>query len=187
MQALDDIVWVGKARYVGASSMWAWRFAKAQHTAELGGWTRLVSMQNHYNLLYREEGREMIPQCLDMGVGILPWSPLARGLLAGNCTRSGERRTIRAATDPYADELYTDPDFDIIDRLAEVAVDRGLPPAQVALAWLLHKPDVTAPIIGATKPAHIDDAIAAVEVQLCPQEIARLEEPYCPHPGRGRT
>ncbi|MGH3922165.1 MAG: aldo/keto reductase [Pseudonocardiaceae bacterium] len=187
MEALDDIVRAGKARYVGASSMWTWQFAKAQHTAELHGWTRLVSMQNHYNLHYREEEREMIPQCLDMGVEILCWSPLARGLLAGNRTRVGQRRTVRAATDSYADQLYSDPNFDIIDRLAEVAAARSLPPAQVALAWLLHKPGVTAPIIGATKPAHIDDAVAAIEVQLSPEEIVRLEEPYRPRPVRGHT
>jgi 1-deoxyxylulose-5-phosphate synthase len=185
MEALHDIVRAGKARYLGASSMYAWQFAKAQHTAHLHGWTRFSSMQNHYNLLYREEEREMIPQCLDMGVGIIPWSPLARGLLAGTRTRAGERRTTRAATDAYAEELYGDADFDVVDRLVEVARERGLPPAQVALAWLLHKAGVAAPIVGATKPAHLDDAVAAVDVSLSDKEIARLEEPYRPHFVRG--
>jgi aryl-alcohol dehydrogenase-like predicted oxidoreductase len=185
MQALHGIVRAGKARYLGASSMYAWQFAKAQHTADLHGWMRFSSMQNHYNLLYREEEREMLPQCLDMGVGIIPWSPLARGLLAGTRTRSGERRTTRAATDAYADELYTSADFDVIDRLIKVAAERSLPPAQVALAWLLHKPGVTAPIIGATQPSHLDDAVAAVDVTLSDQEIPQLEEPYRPHPVRG--
>jgi aryl-alcohol dehydrogenase-like predicted oxidoreductase len=185
MQALHDIVRAGKARYLGASSMYAWQFAKAQQTADLHGWTRFSSMQNHYNLLYREEEREMLPQCLDMGVGVIPWSPLARGLLAGTRTRSGARRTTRAATDGYADELYTSADFDVIDRLIKVAAERRLPPAQVALAWLLHKPGVTAPIIGATRPSHLDDAVAAVDVTLSDQEITQLEEPYRPHPVRG--
>jgi 1-deoxyxylulose-5-phosphate synthase len=185
MAALHDIVRAGKARDLGASSMYAWQFAKAQHTADLHAWTRFASMQNHYNLLYREEEREMIPQCLDMGVGIIPWSPLARGRLAGTRTRTGERRTTRAATDVYAEELYSNADFDVVDRLVEVARERGLPPTQVALAWLLHKPGVTAPIVGATKSAHLDDAVAAVDVRLSDKEIARLEEPYRPHPVRG--
>jgi 1-deoxyxylulose-5-phosphate synthase len=185
MQALHDIVRAGKARYLGASSMYAWQFAKAQHTADLHGWTRFSAMQNHYNLLYREEEREMLPQCRDMGVGVIPWSPLARGLLAGTRTRSGERRTTRAATDAYADELYTSADFDVIDRLIKVAAERSLPPAQVALAWLLHKPGVTAPIIGATQPGHLDDAVTAVGVALSDHEITQLEEPYRSHPVRG--
>jgi 1-deoxyxylulose-5-phosphate synthase len=185
MAALHDIVRAGKARYLGASSMYAWQFAKAQYTADLHGWTRFSAMQNHYNLLYREEEREMIPQCLDMGVGIIPWSPLARGRLAGTRTRTGERRTTRAATDAYAEELYSDADLDVLDRLVGVARERGLPSAQVALAWLLHKPGVTAPIVGATKPAHLDDAVAAVDVRLSDKEIARLEEPYRPHFVRG--
>jgi aryl-alcohol dehydrogenase-like predicted oxidoreductase len=185
MQALHDVVRAGKARYLGASSMYAWQFAKAQQTADLHGWTRFSSMQNHYNLLYREEEREMLPQCLDMGVGVIPWSPLARGLLAGTRTRAGARRTTRAATDGYAEELYTSADFDVIDRLIKVAAERSLSPAQVALAWLLHKPGVTAPIIGATRPSHLDDAVAAVDVALSDQEITQLEEPYRPHPVRG--
>jgi 1-deoxyxylulose-5-phosphate synthase len=178
MDALHDVVVAGKARYIGASSMFAWQFAKAQHVAR----TRFVSMQDHYNLIYREEEREMIPQCLDQGVGIIPWSPLARGLLAGNRTREGEKLTTRAQTDAFGDNLYKlDLDFPVIDRLEEVAGERGDAPVQVALAWLLHKPGVTAPIIGATKLAHLEDALAAEELSLSPEEIARLEEPYVPH------
>jgi len=182
MDALNDVVRAGKARYIGASSMYAWQFAKAQSVAR----TRFVSMQNHYNLVYREEEREMIPQCIDQGVGIIPWSPLARGFLAGTRTREGERRTRRSETDALQDRLYGRPeDFDVVDRLAEVAGERGIPPAQVALAWLLHKPGVTAPIVGATKPGHLEDALAAAELSLSPEEIARLEEPYVPHPVLG--
>jgi 1-deoxyxylulose-5-phosphate synthase len=185
MQALHDIVRAGKARYIGASSMYAWQFAKAQHTAQLAGLTRFTSMQNHYNLLYREEEREMIPLCLDQGVGCIPWSPLARGLLAGNRERGGEQRTVRAGTDPLADELYTDDDFDVVDVVRAVAAERALPPAQVALAWLLGKPVVTAPVVGATKLRHLEDAIAAVDVTLSEDEVARLEAPYRPHPVLG--
>jgi len=178
MDALHDVVRSGKARYIGASSMFAWQFAKAQHVAD----TRFVSMQNHYNLLYREEEREMIPQCLDQGVGVIPWSPLARGFLAGTRTREGKRQTRRSETDPLQDEWYgSAEDFDVVDRLAEVARERGVPQAQVALAWLLHKPDVTAPIVGATKLGHVEDALAAAELALSADEIARLEEPYVPH------
>src|SRR5580693_680260 len=152
MGALDEVVRAGKARYIGASSMFAWQFAKAQHVAQTHGWTRFVSMQNHYNLVYREEEREMIPLCVDQGVGVIPWSPLARGLLAGSRTRAGERRTTRADSDPFGDYLYNQPtDFDVVERVAEVAGERGVPPAQIALAWLLAKPAVTAPIVGATK------------------------------------
>jgi 1-deoxyxylulose-5-phosphate synthase len=184
MAALHDVVQAGKARYLGASSMWAWQFAKAQRMAA----TPFVSMQNHYNLMYREEEREMIPQCLDMGVGVIPWSPLARGLLAGTRTRDGERRTARAASDTIADALYTsEADFDVVDRLVSVAKERGEAPARIALAWLLHKPGVTAPIVGATKLAHLEDAVAAVEVPLSREEIARLEEPYQPHRVAGHT
>ena len=178
MEALHDVVRAGKARYIGASSMYAWQFAKAQAVAP----TRFVSMQNHYNLVYREEEREMIPQCVDQGVAVLPWSPLARGLLAGNRTREGERLTTRARTDPFGDSLYTpELDFAVVDRAAEVAAARGVPAAQVALAWLLHKPGVTAPIVGATKLEHLDDALAAEQLTLEPAEIERLEEPYAPH------
>jgi aryl-alcohol dehydrogenase-like predicted oxidoreductase len=186
MEALHDVVRAGKARYLGASSMYAWQFAKAQHTAERHGWTRFVSMQNHYNLLYREEEREMIPLCLDQGVAVIPWSPLARGMLAGSRTRSGEQRTTRSGTDPLLDHLYSQPsDFDVVEQVAEVAAARNLPPAQVALAWLLHKPGVTAPVTGATKAGHIEDAVAAEQLELTAEEIRRLEEPYQPHPVLG--
>jgi 1-deoxyxylulose-5-phosphate synthase len=188
MGALHDVVRAGKARYIGASSMYAWQLAKAQRVAERHGWTEFVSMQNHYNLLYREEEREMIPQCLDQGLGVLPWSPLARGWLAGTRTREGEARTTRAGSDPYAERLYGRPeDFDVIERVTEVAAERGLPPAQIALAWLLHRPGVTAPIVGATKLEHLEHALAAAEVSLSPEEIARLEEPYRPHPVLGHA
>ena len=186
MEALHDVVKAGKARYIGASSMYAWQFAKAQRLAERNRWTRFVSMQNHYNLLYREEEREMIPQCIDQGVGVIPWSPLARGFLAGTRTREGERRTTRAETDAFMDDLYGRPeDFDVVDRLVEVAGKRGVPPAQVALAWLLHKPGVTAPIVGATRTGHLEDALAAAELTLSGEEIAQLEEPYVVHPVLG--
>jgi 1-deoxyxylulose-5-phosphate synthase len=177
MDALADVVRAGKARYIGASSMYAWQFAKAQRVAAIP----FVSMQNHYNLAYREEEREMLPQCVDMGVGVIPWSPLARGLLTGSRTREGQRLTPRANADPFGDSLYVDEDFDVVDRLAEVAGERELPPAQVALAWLLHKPGVTAPIVGATKLPHLEDAIASASVTLSDDEIKRLEEPYRPH------
>ena len=186
MGALHDIVRAGKARYIGASSMFAWQFAKAQHVAERNGWTRFVSMQPHYNLLYREEEREMIPQCIDQHVAVIPWSPLARGMLAGNRSRDGARHTTRSGTDPFTDYLYSQPsDFDVVDRVAEVAAARGVPPAQVALAWLLHRPGVTAPIVGATKLGHIEDALAAESLKLDDTEMARLEEPYVPHPVLG--
>jgi 1-deoxyxylulose-5-phosphate synthase len=177
MEALHDVVKAGKVRYIGASSMYAWQFAKAQSLAT----TRFVSMQNHYNLLYREEEREMIPQCIDQGVAVIPWSPLARGLLAGNRSASGERLTIRANTDDFADSLYV-PELDapVIERLAEMAGARGLPSAQVALAWLLGRPGVTAPIVGATKIQHLEDALAAEQLSLSEDEVARLEEPYVP-------
>ncbi|HEX6934235.1 MAG TPA: aldo/keto reductase [Streptosporangiaceae bacterium] len=182
MEALNDVVRAGKARYIGASSMYAWQFAKAQYCADAHGWTRFSSMQNHYNLLYREEEREMIPQCVDQGVGVIPWSPLARGVLAGNRTRSGERNTTRAGTDPFSDSLYSAPsDFDVVDRVVRVASARGVPSAQVALAWLLRRPGVTAPIIGATKLGHLDDALAAEQLELTEDEVRQLEELYVPH------
>jgi len=184
MEALHDVVRAGKARYIGASSMYAWQFANAQTVAPTG----FVSMQNHYNLVYREEEREMIPQCIDQGVAVLPWSPLARGFLAGNRTREGERLTERARTDSFADSLYSpEADFAVVARAAEVAAARGLPTAQIALAWLLHKPGVTAPIVGATKIAHLDDAVAAEQLALEDDEIARLEEPYLPHAISGHS
>jgi aryl-alcohol dehydrogenase-like predicted oxidoreductase len=187
MAALHDVVQAGKARYIGASSMYAWQFAKAQHAADRHGWTRFVSMQNHYNLLYREEEREMIPQCLDQGVGVIPWSPLARGVLTGNRTRDGERLTTRAGSDPFGDSLYSQADFDVVDAVAEVAAERGVPPAQVALAWLLHRPGVTAPIVGTTKASHVDDALAAEKLELTEEEIRRMEERYVPHPVLGHA
>jgi aryl-alcohol dehydrogenase-like predicted oxidoreductase len=188
MGALHEIVQAGKARYIGASSMFAWQFSKAQHIAERRGWTRFVSMQNHYNLIYREEEREMIPLCIDEGVGVIPWSPLARGVLAGNRTREGERLTTRAGGDPFTDYLYNQPtDFDVVERVAELAALRGVPPAQIALAWLIHKPGVTAPIVGATKAQHLHDALAAEQLTLSEEEIASLEEPYVPHPVLGHA
>jgi aryl-alcohol dehydrogenase-like predicted oxidoreductase len=188
MGALHEIVQAGKARYIGASSMFAWQFSKAQHIAERRGWTRFVSMQNHYNLIYREEEREMIPLCIDQGVGVIPWSPLARGVLAGTRTREGDRLTTRAGGDPFTDYLYNQPtDFDVVERVAELAARRGVPPAQIALAWLMHKPGVTAPIVGATKPAHLHDALAAEQLTLSDEEIASLEEPYVPHPVLGHA
>jgi aryl-alcohol dehydrogenase-like predicted oxidoreductase len=178
MEALHDVVRSGKARYIGASSMGAWQFAKAQRVAR----TPFVSMQNHYNLVYREEEREMLPQCIDQGVAVLPWSPLARGLLAGNRTREGERLTVRARTDSFGDSLYMpEVDFAVVDRAVEVAAELGVATAQVALAWLLHRPGVTAPIVGATKLEHLEDALAAERLPLSVDEVERLEEPYVPH------
>ena len=179
MEALHDVVRAGKARYLGASSMYAWQFAKAQHAADRHGWPRFVAMQDHYNLLYREEEREMHPMCRDQGVGVIPWSPLARGRLA---RPPADRSTTRAATDTYATSMYTDADDAVVQAVADVAKARGLPQAQVALAWMVHKAAVTAPIVGATKPGQIDDAVAAVDVTLSEEEIAALEAPYVPHP-----
>ncbi|MEV4139541.1 aldo/keto reductase [Dactylosporangium sp. NPDC049742] len=184
MAALHDVVRSGKARYIGASSMYAWQFAKMQHTARANGWTEFVSMQNHYNLVYREEEREMLPLCADQGIGVIPWSPLARGMLAGNRGRGDERRTTRAASDAFS-SMYTDDDFAVVDVNAEVAGERGVAPAQVALAWLLSRPVVTAPIVGATKLSHLEDAIAATGLTLDEKEIERLEAPYAPHPVLG--
>ena len=189
MEALHDVVKAGKARYIGASSMYAWQFAKAQYTADLHGWTRFVSMQNHYNMVYREEEREMIPFCIDQGVGVIPWSPLARGFLAGNRPREAQGDTLRAKTDTYAHNMYyRDNDYEVVDRVVEVAghID-GVSPAQVALAWLLHRPGVTAPIIGASKMSHLADAVAAVDIRLSPEDIQLLEEPYRSHPVLGHS
>jgi 1-deoxyxylulose-5-phosphate synthase len=186
MQALHDVVRSGKARYIGASSMFAWQFAKAQHVSRENHWTQFVSMQNHYNLLYREEEREMIPLCIDQGIGVIPWSPLARGVLTGNRTRDGERRTTRAESDPFSDYLYNQPsDFDVVDRVAELASERAVSQAQVALAWLLHRRGLTAPIVGATKRSHLEEALAAEQLELSTDEMKRLEEPYVPHPVLG--
>jgi aryl-alcohol dehydrogenase (NADP+) len=177
MEALHDVVKAGKARYIGASSMWAWQFSKAQYIADAHGWTRFVSMQNHYNLLYREEEREMLPLCADLGVGVIPWSPLARGRL----TRPWDATTARSETDEFGRSLYQPDDRLIVEQVARIAADRGVACAQVALAWMLSKPVITAPIVGATKPQHVDDAVAAVDLALTADEIALLEEPYTPH------
>ena len=182
MEALHDVVKAGKALYIGASSMFAWQFAKAQHTAEIHGWTKFVSMQNHMNAVYREEEREMLPLCLDQGVGVIPWSPLARGFLAGNRTREGWGETTRAKSDSMAqDYYYGDNDFEVVDRVKAVAEEQGVKPAQVALAWLLHKPGVTAPIVGMSKMSQLEDAAAAVNIKLTPEQITLIEEPYLPH------
>ncbi len=186
MEALHDVVKAGKARYIGASSMFAWQFAKAQHIAATNHWTRFVSMQPHYNLVYREEEREMLPLCADQGVGVIPWSPLARGLLAGTRGDGSERRTVRARNDPFADQLYGRPgDREVVAATVAVAAERGVSPASVALAWLLQRPGVTAPIVGATKPDHLADAVAALDLELSDDEVARLEAPYLPHPVLG--
>jgi aryl-alcohol dehydrogenase-like predicted oxidoreductase len=186
MEALHEVVRSGKARYIGASSMFSWQFAKAQYVAESHGWTKFTSMQNHYNLVYREEEREMIPLCLDQGVGCIPWSPLARGMLAGNRTRDGGRHTTRSSTDAFTDYLYDQPtDFDVVDAVVEVAGARDVTPAQVALAWVLANPGVSAPIVGATKKKHLKDALAAEALRLSEDEIAALEKPYVPHPVLG--
>jgi aryl-alcohol dehydrogenase-like predicted oxidoreductase len=188
MEALHDVVRSGKARYIGASSMFAWQFAKAQYTADLHGWTRFVSMQNHYNLVYREEEREMIPQCIDQGIGLIPWSPLARGFLAGNRKRDGGGETTRAKSDDFADQMYFHKeDFTVADRAQEIAKKRGVTSSQVALAWLLAKPYITAPIVGATKLEHLEQSIAALEIKLSEDEISALEEAYQPHPVLGHT
>jgi aryl-alcohol dehydrogenase (NADP+) len=182
LEALNDVVRAGKALYVGASSMWAWQFAQMLALSDANGWPRFVTMQNHYNLLYREEEREMNPLCVKEGVGLIPWSPLARGVLGGN-RKAG---TTRARTDTFGKMLYggetiSDADQRVIDRLEQMAKERGVPQAQLALAWLLHKPGLVAPIIGASKMQHLDDAVAALALKLSADEIARLEEPYLPH------
>jgi 1-deoxyxylulose-5-phosphate synthase len=186
LEALHDVVKAGKARYIGASSMFAWQFAQALYLADRHGWTRFVSMQNHYNLLYREEEREMIPLCADQGIGVIPWSPLARGRLA----RPWDHRasTDRAGTDEFGKTLYArteQADRAVVDRVGEMATARGLPRAQIALAWMLARPAITSPIIGATRPHHLEDAVAALSIKLTPEEVARLEEPYVPHPVLG--
>jgi 1-deoxyxylulose-5-phosphate synthase len=186
LEALHDVVRSGKARYIGASSMFAWQFVSSQYLADQNGWTRFVSMQNHYNLIYREEEREMLPFCRQEGVGVIPWSPLARGFLAGNRKRETWGETLRAKTDDYAHQLYyQDADFEIVDRVLELAQKRETNPVQIALAWLLAQPGITAPIIGATKMDHLDQAAAAVELTLSAEECRFLEEPYKPHPVLG--
>ncbi|TLN23482.1 aldo/keto reductase, partial [bacterium] len=184
LDALNDVVRAGKARYIGASSMYAWQFTKALYTSDLHGWSRFVTMQPHYNLIYREEEREMLPLCQDQKIGVIPWSPLARGLLARK--PSPERNeTLRAQTDGFGKRLYTDDDLATAQRVSDVAGARGLPMAQVALAWMLSKAVITAPIIGATQMQHLEDAVAALSVRLTPQEIQQLEEGYRPHPTLG--
>jgi len=187
MGALHEVVRAGKARYIGASAMFAWQLANAQFTAERGGLTRFVSMQGHYNLVYREEEREMIPFCLDQGIGVVPYSPLARGLLAGNRERGGAERSVRAGSDPVLAAHYDDADFDVVDAVRAVATERGLPSGQIALAWLLGRPAVSAAVVGATKLGHVDDAVAALGVALSDEEVARLEAPYRPHPVIGHS
>jgi aryl-alcohol dehydrogenase-like predicted oxidoreductase len=184
LEALHDVVKSGKARYIGASSMWAWQFSKAQYLAQANGWTTFVSMQDHYNLLNREEEREMLPLCADQGVGVIPWSPLARGRLA----RTWDVSTNRAENDPFGGSLYDatgESERTIVDRVGEIATERGTTRAQIALAWVLANPVVTAPIVGATKPQHLTDAIAAVDIELSAAELDRLREPYTPHPVAG--
>ena len=186
LEALDQVVRSGKALYIGASSMYAWQFLKMLQTSDLMGLARFVTMQNHYNLVYREEEREMIPLCLEEGVGIIPWSPLARGFLAGNRNSESRGETIRAKTDDFAQRLYYRPsDFTVVDRLTEIAKKRGVQNAQVALAWILAKPGVSSPIIGASKMAHLDQAIDALQIHLDETEIKALEQPYEPHPVLG--
>jgi aryl-alcohol dehydrogenase-like predicted oxidoreductase len=185
LDALDALVRAGKVRYLGASSMAAWQFSKALYTADAHGWHRFVSMQNHYNLVYREEEREMIPLCVDQGVGVIPWSPLARGFLCGNRTREGEALTVRAGSDRFAEPYYTDDGFAIVDAVAKVAKARGVTPGEVAMAWILQAPGVTAPIVGTTKLSHLDEAIRALDLQLTAEEVAALEAPYQPKPITG--
>jgi 1-deoxyxylulose-5-phosphate synthase len=188
MEALNDVVRAGKARYIGASSMFAWQFAKSLHTSEKNGWTKFVSMQNHYNLVYREEEREMIPLCIDQGIGLIPWSPMARGFFAGDRKRGGGGETERSNNDPFGNSLYfRDEDFTIADRAREVAKERGVTGSQLALVWILSKPYVAAPIIGATKMEHLDQAIGALDIKLSDDEIKQLEELYKPHPVLGHS
>jgi aryl-alcohol dehydrogenase (NADP+) len=188
MEALDEVVKTGKALYIGASSMFAWQFAKMLYTADASGSTRFVTMQNHYNLIYREEEREMIPLCRDRGVGVIPWSPLARGFLAGNRRKEDRGETVRSKTDEYAHKLYyQQSDFAVVDRLTEIAQRRGLSNAQIALAWILQKPGVTAPIIGASRMQHLEEAVAALQVKLDDAEMKSLEEPYQPHAVLGHS
>jgi aryl-alcohol dehydrogenase (NADP+) len=183
--ALHDVVRAGKARYIGASSMWAWQFATALHASDRNGWTRFVSMQNHYNLVYREEEHEMLPLCRAEGIGVIPWSPLARGFLAGNRRTADKGDTERARTDDFAHRLYyADSDFRIVDQVVAVARARGVAPAQIALAWIVQQPGVTAPIVGASKMEQLDQAVAALDITLSPEELRRMEEPYEPHAPR---
>jgi aryl-alcohol dehydrogenase (NADP+) len=182
LEALHDLVKAGKARYIGASSMYAWQFSQALYLADRHGWSRFVSMQNHYNLVYREEEREMIPLCRDQGIGIIPWSPLARGFLAGNRNRENKGETTRSKSDEFAHHMYyQDSDFDIVDHVVDLAGRHGVRPTQIALAWLLHKNDVTAPIIGASKLQDLEEAIAAIDINLSAEDVRFVEERYRPH------
>jgi len=188
LEALHDVVKSGKALYLGASSMFAWQLAKSLYLADARGWTRFAAMQNHYNLVYREEEREMMPLCVAEGVGVIPWSPLARGFLTGSRTRKSGDTTVRAESDDFARELYyREDDFAVLDRVLDLSKRRGLPPAQVALAWLLAQPGVTSPIVGATRLSYLDDAVAALDVSLDDEERRWLEEPYVPHPVLGHS
>jgi len=188
MEALHDVVKAGKARYIGASSMYAWQFAKCLYLADLHGWTRFTAMQNHYNLVYREEEREMMPLCRAEGIGVIPWSPLARGFLTGNRTQVDFGSTTRAKSDDFAHSMYyQDTDFEIVDRVVDLAGRRGVTPAQIALAWLLHQDGISAPIIGASKMPHLEQAVAALEIELSEDERAYLEELYQPHPVLGHS
>ena len=186
MEALNDVVRAGKARYIGASSMYAWQFMKALHTSEINGWAKFVSMQNHYNLVYREEEREMIPLCKDQGIGLIPWSPMARGYFSGN--RKSGSETVRSKTDPFAVELYSNENNPIVaENVAKVAKEHNVTGSQIALAWVLNKPYITSPIIGSSKIEHLDQAIAALEIKLSEEEIKQLEEAYQPHPVLGHS
>jgi aryl-alcohol dehydrogenase (NADP+) len=188
LAALNDVVRAGKARYIGASSMFAWQFAKALSTSDARGWERFVVMQNHYNLVYREEEREMLPLCRAEGIGVTPWSPLARGFLAGNRTRDKKGETTRAKDDSFAfDMYYRDEDFTVVERVTELAKRRGVTNMQIALAWMLNKPEITAPVIGATKPRHLPEAVAALDIKLTEDERKYIEAPYVPHPVLGHS
>jgi aryl-alcohol dehydrogenase (NADP+) len=188
METLNDVVRAGKARYIGASSMYAWQFSKAQYIAQLRGWTRFASMQNHYNLIYREEEREMIPCCIDQGVALIPWSPMARGFFAGNHRTGDWGDTLRARTDTFGQSMYyRDEDFIVADRVQQLAKKRGVSGPQIALAWVLGKPFITSPIVGASRMAHLEEAVAALDIHLSPEEVRELEEPYQLHPILGHT
>lgn len=188
LEALHDVVKSGKVRYIGASSMYAWQFSKALYLADIHGWTRFVSMQNHYNLVYREEEREMLPLCRSEGIGVIPWSPLARGFLSGNRSRQNWGKTTRAKSDDFAHSMYyQESDFMVVEKVKEIAEQRGVTSSQIALAWLLHQPGVTAPIIGASKMTHLEQDVAALEIKLSEEELDLLEEPYRPHPILGHS
>jgi aryl-alcohol dehydrogenase (NADP+) len=188
LEALHDLVKSGKVRYIGGSSMYAWQFSQSLYLADLHGWTRFVSMQNHYNLVYREEEREMMPLCRAEGIGVIPWSPLARGFLSGNRSRQEWGETARAKTDDFAHDMYyQESDFTLVERVIELAEGKGVTPSQIALAWLLHQPGVTSPIIGASKMNHLEENVAALDIELNSEELEALEEPYLPHPVLGHS